>query len=204
MTDDFIAPGDLERPARVIEVIQERVSFGGLRVLDLACRTGAFCRALAEAGAHEVLGVEGRPDNLNRAPATERVRYELGDVRDLSVARHGKHHVTLCLGILYHLDAVDAVGLLRAMREVTTGFAIVDTHIGVPRDRTAVDGNMYDGNWYGEPPGLWSSIGNDASFWFTADSLAAAARHAGWSTVEVVEGPVWPASPAGRLWLVLS
>lgn len=201
--DDFVAPGDPERVAGVLELVRARTAVPGLRVLDLACRTGAFSTALAHAGA-EVLGIEGRPENLNRIPPSPRARYELGDVRDLSAIRHGTHDVTLCLGILYHLDAADAVALLRAMREVTAAFAIIDTHVGTSHDTVTVDGRIFHGNWYHEPPGLWSSIGNRASWWFTRESLDDAAALAGWTTVEHVPRVPWPAEPAGRHWLVIS
>lgn len=203
MSDDFVAPGDPERTAGVLELIRARAEVHGLRVLDLACRTGAFSAVLANAGA-TVLGIEGRAENFNRIPPTSTARYELGDVRDLSADKHGIHDVTLCLGILYHLDARDAVALLRAMREVTGKFAVIDTHIGTPRDTVTVDGVTFHGHWYGEPPGLWSAIGNPASWWFTPDSLDDAVRLAGWSEIEHVARIVWPGEPAGRHWLVIS
>lgn len=201
--DDFVAPGDPERSAGVLNLIRARVEVPGLRVLDLACRTGAFSTVLANAGA-EVLGIEGRPENLNRIPAHPNARYELGDVRDLSVERHGQHDVTLCLGILYHLGPADAVALLRAMRAVTVGFAIIDTHVGAPLDAVTVEGRAFHGNWYGEPPGLWSAIGNPASFWFTPESLDDAVRLAGWATIAHTPRIPWPGEPAGRHWLVIS
>lgn len=196
------APGDPERTAGVLDIVSSRIELGGLKVLDLACRTGAFSTAFAAAGA-DVLGIEGRPENLAMAGAGP--RYVLGDVRDLDPDVHGKHDVTLCLGILYHLDADDAVKLLRAMRAVTTGFAVVDTHIGSPLDTTTVEGHNFDGHWYGEPAGgWWSSIGNPRSWWFTPESLDDAVRVAGWPEIEHHPGIRWPGEPAGRHWLVIS
>jgi len=198
------APGDVERPAGVLGIIAERRPDERLKVLDLACRTGAFTWALAEAG-HEAYGLEGRSENL--ALAAERpengAQYMQGDVRGLSPDVHGTFDVTLCLGLLYHLDAEDAVKLLRAMRAVTTGFAIIDTHVGAPVDSTDVDGRVFQGQWYGEPPGWWSSIGNPRSWWFTAESLDAAVRLAGWTQIEHHPGIRWPGEPAGRHWLVI-
>lgn len=201
MIDDFVAPGDPERVAGVLDLIRARTALPGLRVLDLACRTGAFSTALAEAGA-DVLGIEGRRENLDRIPPSS-ARYVLGDVRDLDL-NLGTYDVTLCLGILYHLDAADAIRLLRAMREVTKGFAIIDTHIGTPTDTVTVEGRRYHGHWYGEPPGLWSAIGNPASWWFTPGSLDDAVTAAGWTTIEHVPRVEWPGEPAGRHWLVIS
>jgi SAM-dependent methyltransferase len=202
--EQLVAPGDPERVAGVLDLIRRRVPIEGLRVLDLACRTGAFSTAIAQSGAAEVLGIEGRLENYVRIPPTPNARYNLGDVRDLSAGAHGWWDVTLCLGILYHLDAVDAVKLLRAMREVTTGFAIIDTHIGDDRDTTVVDGTVFQGHWYGEPEGWWSAIGNAASWWFTPESLNDAIRLAGWTTIEHLPRIPWPGEPAGRHWLAIS
>lgn len=197
-----VAPGDTERPAGVLDIVTDRLGpIAGLSVLDLACRTGAFAAAFAAAGA-DVLGIEGRQENLDMAYPGP--RYRLGDVRDLDPEVHGTFDVTLCLGILYHLDADDAVKLLRRMRDVTIGIAVIDTHVGAPLDAVDVHGHTFHGNWYGEPPGLWSSIGNPRSFWFTDDSLDDAARLAGWTTVERHPGIRWAGEPAGRTWRVLS
>lgn len=195
------APGDPERTQGVLDIVSSRVELGGLKVLDLACRTGAFGSVLAAAGA-EVLGLEGRQENLDMAYPGP--RYVLGDVRDLDPEVHGTHDVTLCLGILYHLDAEDAVKLLKAMRAVTTGFAVIDTHAGVPADITRVGDVTFHGNWYGEPPGQWSSIGNPRSWWFTPESLDDAVRLAGWTAIDHHPGIRWPGEPAGRHWLVIS
>lgn len=200
------APGDAERTAGVLGIIADRRPNERLRVLDLACRTGAFTHAIADAG-HDAYGLEGRTENL--AQAAERqpendAQYMLGDVRDLDPSVHGTFDATLCLGILYHLGAEDAVKLLRAMRAVTTGFAVIDTHIGAPVDSTDVDGHEFQGQWYGEPPGRWSSIGNQRSWWFTPESLDDAVHGAGWSEIEHHPGIRWPGEPTGRHWLVIS
>lgn len=199
------APGDAERPAGVLDIVRTKrgsADLTGVRVLDLACRTGAFAAAFHEAGA-DAVGIEGRQENLDMAYPGP--RYVPGDVREmLGLIGGERFDVTLCLGILYHLDAPDALRLLRDMRTATEGFAIVDTHIGAPVDEVEVKGQAFAGQWYGEPPGLWSSIGNPRSWWFTDDSLDDAARFAGWTTVERHPGIRWTGEPAGRTWRVLS
>lgn len=199
------APGDAERPTGVLDIVRTKrgsADLTGVRVLDLACRTGAFAAAFHEAGA-DVIGVEGRQENLDMAHPGP--RYVPGDVRDLLGLIDGERFdVTLCLGILYHLDAIDAVRLLEDMRTATDGFAVIDTHVGAPVDEVEVEGQAFAGQWYGEPPGLWSSIGNPRSWWFTDDALDDAARLAGWTTVEYHPGVRWPGEPAGRTWRVLS
>jgi hypothetical protein len=207
---EMVAPGDAERSAYVLDIIRQRTAVEGLTVLDLACRTGAFTSVLADAGAL-AYGIEGNAANLdNMYPSKGSPRYLHADVRGLGremtvggVTLDLQFEVTLCLGILYHLEAADAVQLLRAMREVTTGFAIVDTHVGMHHTVVDVNGHGYRGQVYHESPSLWSSIGNRESFWFTDESLDDACIAAGWSTVEHLAGVRWNGEPQGRRWLVL-
>lgn len=204
-----IAPGDPERIAYVQEIITaRRGGLAGVPVLDLACRTGQFTTALAKAGARAV-GVEGRAENIAMARKTKGARFVQADVRDLSAQAHGTHDVVLCLGILYHLDAVDALGLLRAIRSVTSegGFAILDTHVSAGGNTTVVDGTSYEGIWWTEPAEArtrWSAIGNLASWWFSPESLRRACADAGWSEFEALEGVRYEGESAGRMWAVLS
>lgn len=176
-----ILPADRPRIAHVLHLIRNYAPTEPLRVLDLACRTGAFSVALGGQGM-KVLGIEGRQDNLDEAPEHPNVTYELADVRLLSRQRHGTFDVVLCLGLLYHLDAQGALNLLRAMAEVTTGMAILDTHISCDGTEVVeVEGRTFNGHIYPEPDGPWSSIGNNASWWFTAQSLQELAALASWN-----------------------
>lgn len=204
---EFHAPGDPERTTGVLEIVTNRLgtrSLEGLRVLDLACRTGAFSRTFSGAGA-EVVGIEGKLENFHRIPETERTTFLNEDVRNLSRDRHGLFDITLCLGILYHLDANDAIQLLNAIHDVTTNFCVIDTHVGAPTTTVTVKGSQYQGSWYHEGvPGPWSSLGNSRSFWFTPSSLIDACYSVGWSDVEVLPGIRWPGEPAGRHWMIIS
>ena len=199
-----MTPGDLPRVDRVLQLIRTRTpscDLYGLRVLDLACRVGAFSTALADAGA-EVLGIDARQENLDLAPVSG-ARYKMADVRELCADCYGRYHVTLCLGILYHLSAAEAIRLLRVMREITTGFAIVDTHIGSQQGDTVVDGETYWGYRYGEPEGPWSAIGGGESFWFTRRSLINAIHWAGWRHISDVTDPKIVGEASDRIWLVI-
>jgi SAM-dependent methyltransferase len=196
-------PGEPERVRWTLDIVQARVGLPELRVLDLACRTGAFATAFADAGA-QVLGLEGRQDNLDYVPHST-AQFELADVRDLSLERHGRHDVTLCCGILYHLDAADAVKLLRAMRQVTGQFAVVDTHVGADQGEVTADGRAYRGCVYGEAlDHPWSALDNAASWWFTEGSLDDAIHAAGWTQVEHISGRSWSDEAGDRRWLVIS
>lgn len=198
----LIGPGEDQRVQHMLNIVTERVDPAGLRILDLACRTGAFSTALANAGA-DVLGVEGRQWNLDHVPEST-ARYELADVRDITAETHGTFDVVLCLGILYHLEPASALQLLTTMREMTERFAVIDTHIGTHETEVTVDGHAYRGCWFGENVDHpWSSIGNTRSWWFTAESLDDAIRHAGWNSAFWFAGKGWDGEPSDRAWLVV-
>jgi hypothetical protein len=195
-----ILAADRPRIAHVLQLIEQYAPTGPLRALDLACRTGAFSVAVGGQGI-KVLGIEGRQDNLDEAPRHPNVTYELADVRTLSRERHGIFDVVLCLGLLYHLDAQSALNLLRVMAEVTTGIAILDTHISCNgTDVTEVEGHTFSGHAYPEPDGLWSSIGYAASWWFTPPSLQELTALAGWDLRSV---PKPEGVAADRCWYLL-
>jgi SAM-dependent methyltransferase len=200
---ELVGPGEPERVRWTLDLVQARANLLGLRMLDLACRTGAFATAFAHAGA-QVLALEGRQDNLDHVPHST-AQFELADVRHLSLERHGWHDVTLCCGILYHLDAADAVKLLRAMRQVTGQFAVIDTHVGADQGEVTVDGRAYRGCVYGEAlDHPWSALGNPASWWFAEGSLGDAVHAAGWAQVEHIPGRSWAGEDPDRRWLVIS
>lgn len=209
VADDFIAPGDDERTESVLSYIQRQVrNVSGLRVLDLACRTGAFSQKLAEAGAI-VTGIEGKSGNFDRIPNIPNARFFHDDVRNLSKQKYGAYDVTLCLGILYHLGPDDAFSLLRSMRDMTSYFALIDTHVAnVSEGDVYVSGSgcNYTGKWFSEEPvTLWSSLGNARAWWFTEESLACACVDAGWTRVEFLGDEMgWAKQDPDRRWVRVS
>lgn len=203
----FDAPGDPERTQYVLDVVSSRVAVPKLTVLDLACRTGAFSRKLAQAGA-TVVGIEGNTANFDRIPPMEQAQFVQADVRELPTLDlpWNQFDAILCLGLLYHLEACDVCELLVNMqaRLRPNGFVIVDTHVGAPSARVQIDGTVYNGEIYDEgKPGPWTSIGNPTSFWFSKPSLHHLCQSLGW-TVEELPGPAWGGQDPGRHWMVLS
>lgn len=193
-------PGEPERIARTLDLVSSRITVKGLRVLDLACRIGSFASAFHTAGA-TVTAIEGRQANLDHAPSGP--TYLLGDVRDLPEL--GTFDVTLCLGILYHLTANEAIRLLGKMRHLTQGFAIVDTHVGAEQSLALVEGIGYPGSPNPESPAHpWSGLSATPSWWFTDFGLEQAIAVAGWQTIEHVPGKGWEGEREDRRWLVIS
>jgi SAM-dependent methyltransferase len=195
-----VAGGNEARVRRVVQLIADLAHepMERLRVLDLGAFEGLFSVELARRGA-AVVAVEGREASLEKmrlakeALGLDNLEVRLEDVRTLDPERHGRFHVVLCLGLLYHLDAPDVFQLLERMRDVCSDLVIIDTHLALyPSDRCEHRGRQYWGRAVPEPPphrpplsrdALWSSIGNPKSFWLTRASLCNVLADMGYSSV---------------------
>lgn len=207
----------MRRRARINQMVSDfaKKPLSELRILDLASLEGDFSAEFAHRGA-EVLGIEGRQVNIDRANARfsfPNLRFVQDDVRNLSRDKYGEFDVVLCLGILYHLDSPDCFKLLESIAEVCTGIAIIDTHISLKRSRSVTyNGHQYQGGdytEYGRTPSpdevesrTWASIGNLRSFWPTKPSLVNAITDAGFNSVYDCEFPSWNDIPSDRVALV--
>ena len=84
--------------------------FEGARVLDIACHDGRMSMAALACGAKSVVGIEARPDLVDRAAANlehygqdpDRFRFIAGDVHEVLNSEDFEVDVVLCLGFLYH------------------------------------------------------------------------------------------------------
>jgi hypothetical protein len=201
------APDAEQRVAAILQTATDALG-GALaqsRVIDRGAAEGLFAVEFASQGA-VVVALEGREGNAQKLrfasevlglPNLEVVR---ADVRNLCAARYGQFDLVLCLGLLYHLEAEEAVLTARRIAEVCRRVAIVDTHVTFRgRTRVHVDGQTYTGTVQREfDPGAAmreqerlsrSSIGNPASFWPTWPSLYNLLGDAGFSSASEV---VWP------------
>jgi ubiquinone/menaquinone biosynthesis C-methylase UbiE len=94
---------------------------GGLRIIDIACGQGVFCRELARQGAAAVLGVDASSrliDAARRHGSAPGVRYAVGDARKLDPLADGAFDAAVCLMALQDIDDVPAVfaEMARALR----------------------------------------------------------------------------------------
>ena len=105
------------------------------RALDLACNEGWWSHRLLEWGAAEVVAVDAREDNAQRARLLrdqhgidrESLDILTADATTLDADELGKFDVVLCLGLLYHLE--DPIGTLRLARRLTRGLLAVETQV---------------------------------------------------------------------------
>ncbi len=216
--DKAIDRADILR--RLMQVIQDVAHHPvpELRVLDLACLEGLFGIELALQGAR-VVGIEAREANIEKARFVKQTlnlnRLDLiqDDVRNISIDRNGEFHAVLCAGILYHLDAPDVFHFIERIFEMTTDFAVFDTHISLSaKEARAHKNKVYWGRSFMEhsrdsnpdekAKRLWSSLDNAKSFWFTKSSLLNFLAHTGFTSVYECHNPSTIHGLADRVTLV--
>ena len=197
----FDAPQTDSKLRRFVQIAADVTGrpLDSLRVLDLACLEGHYGIEFALHGA-QVLAIEGRETNLAKARfakemlSLDRLELALGDVRHLDVERHGLFDVVLCLGILYHLDAPDAMEFVESIWRVCSRVAIIETHISLGDEVSSTwKGKAYWGAYSQEHDdaatpeqklaSLWYSLDNVRSFKFTRASLCNLLRHVGFTSV---------------------
>jgi len=182
------------------------------RILDVASAEGGLSACFIEAGAKEVIGVEGRQLYVERANFIARAldmpnfKVELGDVRHISKATHGEFDFTINSGILHHLGQEDFLPFLRAMGDVTRDVMFLYTHVSTPeavrdfRLKGPVKvADRYDGYLLQEhaedatpeerEAQVRASLDNTYSFWATEESLIAALKSVGFGLVAKIMEP---------------
>jgi FkbM family methyltransferase len=97
-------------------VTELRQAVGLASALDAGCGVGFFSRILQECGL-DVRGFDGRAENVaearRRFPA---IAFETGDVESAEILKLGGFDLTLCFGLLYHLEnPMLAIRRLRAL-----------------------------------------------------------------------------------------
>jgi FkbM family methyltransferase len=105
------------RAETIRRVVKElRQSLGLECVVDAGCGVGFFSRILHECGVN-VCGFDGRAENVaearRRFPA---IAFEQGDIESADILKLGTFDLTLCFGLLYHLEnPMLAIRHLRAL-----------------------------------------------------------------------------------------
>jgi SAM-dependent methyltransferase len=108
-------------------------SLYGLRVLDIGCNCGGLSFEALRSGASHVLGIDVVDHYLDQgrfiaeALGEKRVEFRNTDIEDLDPDAVGEFDMTLCLGILYHLE--NPVLAMRRAASVTARVLVVDTNL---------------------------------------------------------------------------
>ncbi|MFZ0606591.1 MAG: methyltransferase domain-containing protein [Xanthobacteraceae bacterium] len=205
-------------PVRRILSLAETLARGplpGATVLDLACQEGCYAIEFALAGAQAV-GVEGRDYHVQRARLCAEkagvsglIRFDVADIRHVDEKSYGRFDIVLLLGILYHLDALDAVDTLVRLANLTNDLLIIDTHIALSNKSSfEFRGRTYEGTYVrehndGDSPEQrfarrQASIDNTFAFYFTRVALTRLLVEVGFPIVVEALAPLDVTKPADR------
>jgi len=106
-----------------------------MRVVDLGCLEGGFTVEFARMGFNAV-GIDARDENIEKCNYVQthltlpNLKFEKDDARN--VQNYGKFDITLCYGLLYHLD--NPIDLLKSLSNCTSKLLLLHTHIAPERD----------------------------------------------------------------------
>lgn len=170
-------------------------------VMDLGCLDGGYATAFAKAGYHAI-GLDARQSNIDRCDYVKdklklpNLKFVCDDARN--ILEYGPFDITLCFGLLYHLDK--PVAYLRTLAEATSKLLVIHGHYADEHQDEAVQtyalGPIVEhegvlGRWYSEPD--WSqndmessslsSWQNQRSFWLLRGDLLKTLRSSGFRNV---------------------
>jgi SAM-dependent methyltransferase len=97
------------RATRLFHSIEAYVNPAESTFIDVGCADGYFSIEAAKRGFNEVVGLDVRKENIDRARyaaelfGLKNVRFEVDNVYDLSTIRGRKFDVMVCQGVMYHL-----------------------------------------------------------------------------------------------------
>jgi FkbM family methyltransferase len=103
--------------------------------VDVGCGVGFFSQILRECGV-SVCGFDGRAENIaearRRFPA---IAFEQGDIESADIGKLGTFDLTLCFGLLYHLE--NPILAIRHLRALTTKALLLES-ICIPGNSTGM------------------------------------------------------------------
>jgi hypothetical protein len=111
--------------------------------LDAACNEGHFGFEVAGRGAQAVVGFDARQINIQKAEfvrarlAINNISFRVDDLFNVRPETYGTFDLTLCLGLLYHLE--DPMGALRLLRSLTRELCVIDTQVLRASSSVSVD-----------------------------------------------------------------
>jgi len=135
---DWLALAHETRYAMILPELDAHFSgrWSEVTCLDMGCNEGYVGFEIAKRGAKAVVGFDARAANIEKAEFVNRhlrlpnITFHVGDVEALTPESYGVFDLTLCLGLLYHLES--PIDVLRRARAVTTELCVIDTQVLKP------------------------------------------------------------------------
>ena len=153
-------------------VAELKDALGVSTALDAGCGVGFFAQILEECGLN-VGAFDGRMENVVEARKRfPEIPFEQGDVETPGILALGKFDLTLCFGLLYHLEnPMLAIRHLRAL-----------TNKGLLLESMCIPGNSAGMVWREEPPAADQSL-TDIALYPSEACLVKMLYRAGFATV---------------------
>lgn len=104
-----------------------------IECLDIGCHEGFYSFAMARSGIPQVLAIDARRENLNRARfvaeamGIRNVEFRQGRIETLAADLNRTFELTLFLGLLYHVE--DPMRCLRQVAALTRELCIIETQV---------------------------------------------------------------------------
>lgn len=172
------------------------------RVLELGALEGALSLELSKQ-AKEVLGLEARPESVERASFIKKLfrkdnlSFDVANLEEVDLTQYGDFDVIFCCGLLYHLP--NPRTLVERMVSVSPNLYL-DTHYAPPDvelvEREGVEGWVYtEGGWEDPRSGV-----SGESFWPTLDGLKRLLSDSGYDSIkELTANPDHPQGPRTQI-----
>jgi FkbM family methyltransferase len=98
-------------------VLKLKPALGLAKAVDVGCAVGFFSQTLAECGL-SVCGFDARAENIDEARRRfPGISFEVADIENPLISRLGPFDLTLCFGLLYHLE--NPLQAIRNLRSLT-------------------------------------------------------------------------------------
>jgi 2-polyprenyl-3-methyl-5-hydroxy-6-metoxy-1,4-benzoquinol methylase len=132
---DWLAESHATRSRMVFSRLDElyRDRWPQIDCLDIACNEGYYGMEVSRRGARRVVSFDARAVNIEKAEfikrqlGLSRISFQQLDLLQLTPERFGAFDLTLCLGLLYHLD--NPMDAIRRVRAVTKELCVIDTQV---------------------------------------------------------------------------
>jgi len=159
-------------------------------ILDIGSLEGGQTFQLAKRKGVEVIGLEGRQDNINRAEFVRKVlgiknaRFVIGNVEEADFSQYGKFDAVFCSGVLYHLP--EPWKLIEQLGKITSNLFLWTHYAADEKADQNIDG--YPGWWYPEG-GIQDPLAGLSlkSYWLTMDTLKSVLTKNGFKYMDIIK-----------------
>lgn len=115
------------RATRLFHAIEAYIDPKESTLIDIGCSDGYFSIEAAKRGYKEVVGLDVRKDNIDRARyaaeiiGLDNVQFDVDNIYELSKIKSRKFDIVVCMGLMYHLThpVLAAQKLFKASNNIT-------------------------------------------------------------------------------------